>query len=305
MNIHSKTAMDNIKRSPFQAFSATFVFLLTFFVATTVSVLVFASNNALKYLETRPQIIAFIKKDAEAQSVDSLMLKLQSDNRIKDLKYVPKEEALEIYKNATSDNPLLSELVSPSVFPASVEFSAVDLNLTQNIIDEVSKESVVEQVGFTANIGGEKTLNSVVERLKNISNYIKIGGLTFVGILALTSFLILVVIVGMRMTSKKNEIEILSLIGATRSFIKKPLMIESIIYVLIGVFFGWLISFIGWLYVSPSIFGYFGNVSILPKDPKMFFVMFIIILFVEVFFGFILAFLGTSIAFNRAIKKSR
>lgn len=305
MGIHSKTAIDNIKRSPFQAISAIFVFLLTFFVSTTVAVLVYASNNALRYLETRPQIIAFLKSDAERGVVDSLMLKLQSDNRIKDLKYVPKEEALEIYKNATSDNPLLAELVSPSVFPASIEFSVVDLNLTQNVISELSGESVVDQVGFTANIGGEKTLNNVVERLKNISSYIKIGGLSFVGVLALTSFFILVVIISMRMTSKKGEIEILSLIGATKSFIKKPLMIESMLYVLIGVLSGWLLSFIGWLYISPSVLNYFGTIAILPKDPASFFIMFLVILGVEMVFGLVLAFVGTTIAFSRAIKKNR
>lgn len=305
MGIHLKTATENIRRSPFQAVSAIFVFLLTFFVATTVAVLVLASNNALKHLETRPQIIAFLKSDAEATIVDSLMLKLGSDSRIKDLKYVPKEQALEIYKEATSDNPLLSELVSPSIFPASIEFSVVDLNLTQNVIDEVSKEEVVDQVGFTANIGGEKSLNNVLERLKNLSNYIRIGGLVFVSVLALTSFLILTVIISMRMTTKKGEIEILSLIGATNSFIKKPILLESVIYVLVGVVSGWLTSFIVWLYASPSVYSYFGSISILPRDPMQFFGMFLMILGVEIVFGLILALIGATIAVNRSLKRYR
>lgn len=301
--MHLKTAVENIKRSPFQAISAIFVFLLTFFVATTVAVLVFASNNALKYLETRPQIIAFLKSDANTSLVDSLMLKLESDTRIKDLKYVPKEEALEIYKEATSDNPLLSELVSPSIFPASIEFSVVDLNLTQNVIDEVSKEEVVDQVGFTANIGGEKSLNNVLERLKSVSNYVRVGGLIFVSVLALTSFLILTVIISMRMTTKKGEIEILSLIGATNSFIRKPILLESVIYVLTGVTTGWFISFILWLYASPSVYSYFGSISILPKDPVSFFGMFLAILGIEIVFGLILAIIGAIIAVNRSLKR--
>jgi cell division transport system permease protein len=303
MGIHTKTAIENIKRSPFQAISAIFVFLLTFFVATTVAVLVLALNNSLKYLETRPQIIAFLKNDADENAVSSLMLKLQSDSRLKDLKYVPKEEALKIYKEATSDNPLLSELVSPSVFPASIEFSVTDLNLTQNIITEVSSETVVDQVGFTANIGGEKTLNNVLERLKTISNYIRIGGLSFVAILGITSFLILTVIISMRLTARKGEIEILSLIGATNSFVKKPIMLESVIYVLTGVIFGWFGSLIMWLYITPSIFSYFGNIEVLPKDPFMFFLMFATVLGIEFVFGLILAFLGTHIAVSRSLKR--
>jgi cell division transport system permease protein len=303
MSIHTKTAIDAIKRSPFQAMSAIFVMALTFFVATTVAVLVYASSNSLKYLETRPQIIAFLKSGVEQEQVALLQSKLNNDVRLKEVKYVPKEEALEIYKQATVDNPLLSELVSPSVFPASLEFSVTDLTLAQTVISEIGSEEIVEQVGFTANIGGEQTLDDVLDRLKNISNYIRVGGIAFVGVLGVTSFLVLLVIISMRMASRKGEIEILSLIGATPSFVSKPIMIEGILYSLIGVIIGWVSSLILWLYVSPTILNYFGQIPVLPKDPIPFFIMFLTFLGVEIVIGSVLSLVGTSIAINRSLKK--
>lgn len=303
MSIHTKTAIEAIKRSPFQAMSAIFVMALTFFVATTVSVLVYSSSKALTYIETRPQIIAFLNKDANETSINALQGKLASDSRIKDLKFVPKEEALEIYKKATIDNPLLAELVSPSIFPASLEFSVVDLTLAQNVISEVGNEQIVEQVGFTANIGGEKSLDDVVNRLKNISYYVRVGGITFVGVLAATSFLVLLVIISMRMTSRKGEIEILSLIGATPGFVSSPIVIEGILYAVFGVLIGWVSSFILWLYVSPNILSYFGQIPVLPKEPMSFFILFLTILGVELIAGFTLALIGTMIAVRRSLKK--
>ncbi len=305
MSIHTKTAIDAIKRSPFQAMSAIFVMALTFFVATTVAVLVYASNNSLKYIETRPQIIAFLKSGVDQAEVTLLQSKLNNDVRLKEVKYVPKEEALEIYKQATVDNPLLSELVSPSVFPASLEFSVTDLTLAQTVISEVSSEEIVEQVGFTANIGGEQTLDDVLDRLKNISNYIRVGGIAFVAVLAGTSFLVLLVIISMRMASRKGEIEILSLIGATPSFVSKPIMMEGFLYSLIGVIIGWVSSLILWLYVSPTILNYFGQIPVLPKDPIPFFIMFLTFLGVEIVIGSVLSLVGTSIAINRSLKKLR
>ncbi len=305
MSIHTKTAIDAIKRSPFQAMSAIFVMALTFFVATTVAVLVYASNNSLKYIETRPQIIAFLKSGVDQAEVTLLQSKLNNDVRLKEVKYVPKEEALEIYKQATVDNPLLSELVSPSVFPASLEFSVTDLTLAQTVISEVSSEEIVEQVGFTANIGGEQTLDDVLDRLKNISNYIRVGGIAFVAVLAGTSFLVLLVIISMRMASRKGEIEILSLIGATPSFVSKPIMMERFLYSLIGVIIGWVSSLILWLYVSPTILNYFGQIPVLPKDPIPFFIMFLTFLGVEIVIGSVLSLVGTSIAINRSLKKLR
>ena len=116
-NIHFRTALDYIRRSPFQALAAVFVLTLTFFVATLVSVLTYSSSKLISYFETRPQVIAFLKDDAPQESVALLQHQLEADTRIKETKYVSKEEALSIYKKATSDNPLLGELVSPSIFP--------------------------------------------------------------------------------------------------------------------------------------------------------------------------------------------
>ncbi len=305
MSIHTKTAVDAIKRSPFQAISAIFVLTLTFFVATTVSILVYASNKSLSYFETRPQIISFLKNEANSEAVTALQNKLESDIRIKDVKYVPKEGALEIYKKATEDNPLLAELVSPSIFPASLEFSVTDLKLAEEVINDIKSEAVVEQVGFTANIGGEKSLGDVVSRLKTISYYLRIGGIVFVGALAITSFLVLLVIISMRMTSRKGEVEILSLIGATPKFIRSPIILEGVIYSLVGVVSGWTVSLIFWLYVSPSLLSYFGAIPVLPKEPLSFFLLFASILGVEIFIGLAIAITGSLIAVKRSLKKVR
>ena len=305
MNIHTKTAIEAIKRSPFQAVSAIFVLSLTFFVATMVAVLVYASDKTLSYLETRPQIIAFIKDGVTSEIVSSLQNKLSTDGRIKDLRYVTKDEALEIYKNATSDNPLLAELVNPSVFPASLEFSVTDLKVAEEVILDVKSEGAVSEVGFTANIGGEKKLSDVVNRLKMMSNYTRIGGIVFVGVLAFSSFFVLLVIISMRMLARKNEIEILNLIGATPGFIKGPIILEAVIYSIIGVLSGWILALILWLYVSPSIISYFGQMSVLPKDPIMFFLLFAEILAIELFAGIIISLIGGLFAVVRSLKKVR
>lgn len=305
MSIHTKTAVDAIKRSPFQAISAIFVLTLTFFVATMVAILVYASDKTLSYFETRPQIIAFLKDEAKVDAISAFQNKLTADTRIKNVKLVSKEEALEIYKKATSDNPLLAELVSPAIFPASLEFSVTDLKLAEEVISEIKTEGVVAEVGFTANIGGEKSLSDVVSRLKTVSNYVRIGGIVFVSILALSSFLVLLVIISMRMTSRKGEIEILSLIGATPAFIRSPIVIEAVIYSLIGVFSGWMTAFIFWLYASPSVISYFGQILVIPKEPISFFLLFAVILAVELLAGVVISLTGSLLAVNRSLKKAR
>ncbi len=298
-NIYLKTALDYVRRAPFQALAAIFVLTLTFFVGTILAILVYSSSKVLTYFETRPQVIAFLKDEITAEEISALQNKLTSDPRIKEVSYVSKEEAFSIYKQATSDNPLLAELVNPSIFPASLEFSLADLNFTKEVINEVRQEEIVDQVGFTASLGGEAGLEDVVTRLRNITWYLRIGGGTFALLLATTSFLVLLVIIGMRMTARRGEIEILDLIGATPRFIRSPIILEAIFYSLVGVFLGWLGALILVLYLTPSIISYFGEIPILPKDTVSLLSLFGIILAAEILIGVLIALSGSILAVSR------
>jgi cell division transport system permease protein len=301
---HFKTAIDSIRRSPFKATAAIFVLSLTFFVATLVSVLLYSSSMVLRYFETRPQVIAFLKDGSDEESIASLQHKLQEDVRVREVKYVSKEEALSIYKTATAGNPLLGELVSPDIFPASLEFSVKELSFAQNVIDEVKSEAIVDSVGFTAALGGESDLESVVGRLKTVTTYIKIGGGVFTGILSVASFMVILITITMRMMTRKEEIEILNLIGATRGFIRSPIVFEALIYSAIGVLVGWVISFTIILYSAPTIVSYFGEIPVLPRETMDLLILFGIILGAEIVFGFVLALSGSLLAISR-VRKAR
>jgi len=303
MSIHTKTALDHIRRSPFQALAATVVLSVTFFVATLFTILIYSSGKALTYFETRPQVIAFLVDETTSEEISDLQNRLTGDTRVEDVKYVSKEQALEIYKTATSDNPLLSELVSPSIFPASLEFSLSDLEFAQIVIDEIGQETIVDQVGFTASLGGEDTLEDVVQKLRTVTRYVRIGGGVFAGLLAATSLLVLVVIISMRVSTRKSEIEILDLIGATPKFIRSPIITEAIIYVFLGVLIGWSLSIILVLYTTPSLISYFGQIPVLPKSTPQLLGLMGLILLGELILGLFLALFGSGLAISRAKKK--
>lgn len=304
MAIHFKTAWGHIRRSPFQALAAIFVLSVTFFITTAISILMYSSEQALIYFETRPQVIAFLKEDAEESEITKLQSKLLADSRIKDVKYVSKEQALEIYKEATSDNPLLSELVSPTIFPSSLEFSLQDLSFADQVISDIQEEDIVDQVGFTATIGfGKESIQNVVERLRNVTFYVRLSGGIFAGVLIGTSFLVLLVIISMRMTTRRKEVEVLDLIGATAGFIRSPIIIEALIYAFVGVLTGWFIALLIVLYTTPSLISYFGSIPVLPKDTVSLLSLFGIILAGELLIGSLLALIGSSLAVSRARRK--
>lgn len=302
-NIHLKSAFDHIRRSPFQALAAIMIFSTTFLVSTLLAVMLYSSSQMLNYFEKRPQIIAFIKNDASPDSIQALKAKLESDNRIENLNYITKEKALQIYKTVTSDNPLLSELVNPSIFPASLEFSPKELSLAEPIIEELKKEPIVDQVNYTVAIGGEQELKDQLDRLRTITHYLRVGGITFVALLISTSFLVLILIVSMQMTQRRGEIEILNLIGATSGFISTPIVFESIVYVVSGILIGWLTVFLLVLYSTPNIRSFFGAIPLLPGNTIQLIVLFGYILAGEFVIGLFLALTGSTLALSRVKRR--
>ena len=298
-NISFTTAWKHLRRAPFQAMAAIFVLTITFFVTTVLALMVYSTSQVINYFETRPEVIAFLKDESTSEQVASLQAKLEQDQRINEVNYVSKEEALEIYKEATANNPMLSELVSPSIFPASLEFSLSELTHAEEVIEGIKNEEIVDEVGFTASLGGEDTLSDVVGKLKRITWYLRLGGGSFVLFLLGTSFIVLLVIMGMRMNVRKGEIEILDLIGAKPSFIRGPILAEAVIYAIFGVLFGWVAALILILYTTPSLLSYFGDIPFLPKDTFELLKILLIILGGEILIGLFISVIGSMVAVSR------
>lgn len=299
---HLRTAFKHIRRSPYQAISASLIMTITFFVATVLAIIAFASHSLLNYFETRPQVIAFLNNEASAEQVSGLQSKLGTDVRVKDVRYVSKEQALEIYREATSDKPLLSELVSPKVFPASIEFSVSDLNFADELVKELQSNEIVKEVAFTASLGSAKDIGNVVANLRRITDYIRIGGLVILSFLLVSSLMILLVILGMRISIRRDEIQILQLIGATSSFIRAPFIFEGLIYSIIGTVVGWGLASILLLYLAPTLSAFFVNIPVLPSELLQLLTLFGAILGVELLLGILLGTAGSLIAIRRYLK---
>ncbi len=297
-----KTGFTYVRRAPYQAISVVLVMAVTFFVATMIGLLVYGSTKLLVYFETRPQIIAFLKADATETQMGALQDTYKTDSRIRELKLVSKEDAFNLYKSATSNNPLLGELVSPSIFPASLELSVSDLSHADSVVSELKNKDGVDSVGFTASVGGQDQLSAVINRLKDITKSVRIAGVGAVAVLLVTSFLVLLVVMSMRISMRKNEIESLRMLGATGAFIRNPILVEATIYAILGVLSGWFAASLVIMYTSPKLLSYFGTIEVLPHSLQGLLTILGIILGIELVIGIVIAFFGAVAAVSRSLR---
>jgi len=249
------SALTAMRRSPYQTLAAVIMVSLTCFVGYTFSLVLVGTERVLQYFETRPQIIAFFQLDASTSDIEGLKQSMQQKPYVDQVTVVSKEQALELYKEDNKDDPLLLELVSAEILPASIEVSGKTASTLSQIKDDLSRANGVDEVVFQ---------QDVLDTLTNWTTSLRYIGMASIGILALTSFLLIMVIIGIKITSKKQAIHIMRIIGATKWYIQAPFMFEGVLYGLIGSLLGWMVMYGGLLYLTPWLRSFLGSIPLFP-----------------------------------------
>lgn len=289
-----RTTWNHIRRSPYQAFAAIFILTQTFFVISLFTFLIVGSGKILNYFESKSQISAYFKDNATQANIDILKSKLKETGKIADLRFVSKQQALAIYKEQNKNDPILLELVTPDTLPASFEISTIHIEDLGGIADILKSSSIVNEVIYQ---------KDVVKKLSNWTNALREIGIGLITILTLDSIFLMVIIIGIKISQKKEEIEIMRLLGATNWHISLPFIIEGIFYGVIGAFVGWLFSSVtvSMLTGSTFVIGFLED-PLLISEISFSPVFSVIILGGELFLAILLGALSSYLAARRYLK---
>lgn len=257
--MHAKTVAKYIRRSPYQSVAAILIMSLTFLAIAVFSIITIISVRVINYFETRPQLSIFFTQDATPDDINNLRKQIESTKKTISIKYVSKDEALSIYKQQNKEDPLLLDLVTSDILPASLDVQATDAQYLSSLSVMAKKSPAVDEVVFQKDI---------VDTLVKFTTGLRQIGLVIIGVLLVVSIFVILTIIGIKITVRRDEIEIMKLIGASNWFIRTPFLLEGIFYGAIGAIIGWGISYgVLFFYASPKIEGFFGNVPVLPIDP--------------------------------------
>ncbi|MDD2482736.1 MAG: permease-like cell division protein FtsX [Candidatus Shapirobacteria bacterium] len=285
-----KTTWHHIRRSPFQSLIAAIVMVLSFFFISLFAIINSGLSSVLSYFETKPEITLFLKDGLDKTTVENIQKDLSSYQSIKEITFVSKEKALSIYKEQNKDNPLLTEMVTASILPASFEITVTNPQILEEIYQNYStKTTVIDEIIYQKDI---------IQSLLDWTSATRKIGIAIILIISLISFLTIVTIIGMKITNRKDEIKISRLIGASNFYVKKPFLLEGIIYGIVGSTLGFLFSFLIALISQKSINSFFQPVVFIDLNINFY----LILLVAEIFIGTFLGFFASWIGVKRYIK---
>jgi cell division transport system permease protein len=284
-------AYNRIRRSPYQTLAAVSIMTMTLFLASSFFLLAAGSQAVLKYFETRPQVNAFFTSDyvPTTDEVNTIKTKVAGSGVMSAFKYISKEEALALYKELNKQDPLLLEAVTAQMLPASLEISAKSPNDLKIIADLVRPEKGVEDVRFAEDI---------VSSLTHWINSVRIIGGGLVGAHIFITLIIILLIIGLKVSSRREEIQILQLVGATSGYIAAPFIWEGILYGVFGAVIAWSFSYITLLSSMDFLESFLSGIPILPVPILFMFEL----LGAELLIGALVGSLGGIMATRRYLK---
>lgn len=234
MGFYFKEALLSFRRNTLMCIAAV-ISITTIFIIIGIFLLISLNFNLfLKNLESQLEIIVYLKDDVSTTELDNLKNSLTSIEGVKEAKFVSKEEAFQrLLKDLGGQKDIFS-VVEENPLPASFEIKANDPKMIEQIANKVEKYKNVEEVEYGRRI---------VERLLNFTNIFRVVGISILILLIFASMLIISNIMKITVYARRDEIEIMSLVGATRWFIKWPFILEGFLQGIISAILSILILY--------------------------------------------------------------
>ena len=245
-----KNTLVNMRRTPLLVFATIIAVLISsFLVFTTLSARSIVQNNTLRW-QNGIHVVVFLDDRVTTTAHKQLQTSLESYPEVRTVDYFSKPEAEEEFKNLFRDQPELLAEVDYEILPAS---------LRVNLNDPSNYELITERLEGNPAVKEIRSSGEAIERLLSLTDTLVISASAFALLIGFAAFILIINTLRLAAYSKKKEIKIMRLIGASSTYIRLPFIIEAVIESLIGtsiaVGFGWaLIEYSKSSVVADSIF---------------------------------------------------
>jgi cell division transport system permease protein len=228
-----KEAMRSLRRNVVPSFAAMATVLVTVLVLGVFIPMVQATTGAAN--EVRGRVIAnvYLKTDATPADVERVRNLLAGTPNVEKVEYISKEQALAEEKKR---NPEAYELLGANPLPDTFRITPND---PDNIID------IRDAIAPLAPSGGTRVpVDRAIDEVRNreddtnkiltATRVVKYAMAGLAGLLAIASMLLIANTIRLSLYSRRREVEVMKLVGATDWFIRWPFVLEGILLGAVG-----------------------------------------------------------------------
>jgi cell division transport system permease protein len=179
------------------------------------------------------RIMAYLDSATPEQKISEIKASVERIKGIESVRFISKKEALEQLKSQMTHQSSLFENLKENPLPDAFEIQMAELSRNREDFEAAASRIAalpsVQEVEY-----GQKWL----ERFSDMLNLFKAAGYAMGGLFFLAAVFFVANTIRLVIYSRRDEIEIMRLVGASESFIKDPFYIQSLIQGAIGGMIG-------------------------------------------------------------------
>jgi cell division transport system permease protein len=247
-------------RNSWLSLTGTLVMTITLAIISFFFILSVTVNQTATMLKDKINIVVYFKDEVTNDQLTEVQKLLQSRPDVQSVVYVSKEEARTRFTEMKHLGDDLSAIFTPdeNPLPRSLEIKpkqAEDTEQLFNYLKDPSFTPLFKKISYEEN-------KVVIDRLLKITSFFKTAGLTMSVIFILISFLIIFNTIKLTIFSRRDEIEIMRLVGATDVFVKFPFVVEGMIYGVLATVAASLLVYFSYIFVVPALTSYLGDIDV-------------------------------------------
>ncbi len=206
-------------------------------------------RSVLDRVESRVEVVAYLRDDAQPAAVEAAMAELRGDPSIRDVRYVSREEALRRAQEELPEFQGVFAGIEDNPLPASIEIALhpnrQDAAEVRSIAERARALPFVEDVDF-----GDDWLDKVYLLRRVAAASTLVLGAAFAAVAAV----IIGAAIRLAIFARRDEISIMQLVGATDWYIRRPFLVEGLITGFLGGLLALLATWLVYALLSGSVF---------------------------------------------------
>lgn len=224
--------LDNFRRNAWLTTAATIVMTITLLIIITTVFARFVFNDTIDQVRQKIDISVYLKDEATPSQVQKFVNELKQVPLVTSVTYTSKDQARQDFesqnKSEFSNLQALSELGSDNPFPASLKIKTKDPNKLDELNAVITKNKSLLDTNTPTSYSGER--KAAIDKIADVSRFAETGGLVAAAVFVVISVMIVFNTIRMAIFNRRDEIEMMKLIGAEKRFIRGPFIVEAASY---------------------------------------------------------------------------
>lgn len=227
-----QAGLRNFLRNAWLSAAATVVMMVTLILMTFSFISNQALSHTIKSVTDKIDVSVYLLPSVTQAQVDSFEQRLLSSANVSGVSYVSQAQAVADYRDQNKGNPQLLQAldIAGNALPASIQIKAKDpkkLDAISAVVNQPDNKVLLDPNAPPSYSGNRK---ATIDRIVHFSSFFQKTSLIASVIFVVISILIIFNTIRMAIYTRREEIEIMQLVGATNWYIRGPFLVEAGLY---------------------------------------------------------------------------